>query len=105
MEHEQGTRSTGFARKHGVLIAVNAGLAAVVGVTAMAPAQPGNERARGQYAIVGGEFLGGGGENAVFILDSTNQDLIAVRWDRTRQSLAGIGYRDLSLDAQERPGR
>lgn len=93
------------AKRRWPWIAINAGLAAVIGITALAPAQPDGNRARGQYAMVGGEFLGGGGENAVYILDSTNQDLIAVRWDRTRQSLQGIGYRDLSVDAQERPGR
>ncbi len=92
-------------RRRWPLIAVNAGLAAVIGITALVPAQPGGNRARGEYAIVGGEFLGGGGENAVYILDATNQDLIAVRWDRTRGALQGIGYRDLTVDAQERPGR
>ncbi|MEO1534168.1 MAG: hypothetical protein AAFS11_01215 [Planctomycetota bacterium] len=93
------------AKRRWPLIAVNAGLAAVIGITALAPAQPDANRARGDYAIVGGEFLGGGGENAIYILDATNQDLIAVRWDRTRRALQGIGYRDLSMDAQERPGR
>ncbi len=93
------------AKRRWPLIAVNAGLAAIIGITALAPAQPNTNRARGDFAIVGGEFMGGGGENAVYILDATNQDLIAVRWDRTRQALQGIGYRDLSVDAQERPGR
>ncbi|MEL6499577.1 MAG: hypothetical protein AAF937_07040 [Planctomycetota bacterium] len=100
MSTESNTRSGRWP-----LIAINAGLAAVIGITALAPAQPDANRARGDYAIVGGEFLGGGGENAVYIVDATNQDLIAVRWDRTRQALQGIGYRDLSVDAQERPGR
>jgi hypothetical protein len=88
------------------LIAVNAGLLAVIGVTALVPAQqPAGNRARGEYAMVGGAYLGGGGGNAVYVLDSVNQDMIAVRWDRTRKALAGIGYRDLTQDAQEKPSR
>jgi hypothetical protein len=97
--------TTHKSSRRATLLAVNAGLVAVIGITALAPAQPDTNRARGEYAIVGGEYQGGGGENAVYILDATNQDLIAVRWDRSRKSLTGIGYRDLSLDAQERPGR
>lgn len=87
------------------LVAVNAGLLVVLGVATLAPAQPGAQRARGDYAMVGGEFQGGGGANAVYILDASNQELIAVSWDRNRRSLNGIGYRSLDRDAQERPGR
>jgi hypothetical protein len=87
------------------LVAVNVALLAVLGVTAVLPAQPAGNRAPGQYAMVGGEFLAGGGGNAVYILDSTNQDIVAVRWDQSRGTLAGIGYQDLSAAAQGRPGR
>lgn len=86
------------------LIALNAGLVVVLGIVTAAGAQPG-ARARGNYAMVGGEFLGGGGANAVYILDAANQELIAVKWDESRKVLDGIGYRDLSKDAQQRSGR
>ncbi len=88
----------------GPLIALNVGLLVVLGVVSIAQAQPG-ARARGNYAMVGGEYLGGGGANAVYILDAANQELIAVKWDEGRKVLDGIGYRDLSKDAQMRGGR
>lgn len=86
------------------LIAVNAALLVVLGAVSIATAQPGN-RARGDYAMVGGEILGGGGGNAVYILDASNQELIAVKWDTSRKLLEGIGFRDLNKDSQERSGR
>lgn len=88
----------------GPLIALNAGLIVVLGIVSIAKAQPG-ARARGNYAMVGGEYMGGGGANAVYILDAANQELIAVKWDESRKVLDGIGYRDLNKDAQQRSGR
>ncbi|MEM9166446.1 MAG: hypothetical protein AAGB48_05420 [Planctomycetota bacterium] len=100
----QSTRGNTPLGRRPVLL-INAALVVVLGVTSLVPAQDGAGRARGDYAMVGGEFQGGGGGNAVYILDASNQELIAVSWDRTRKSLAGIGYRDLNRDSQERPGR
>ena len=85
------------------LIAANVVLLVVLGAVSIATAQPGN-RARGDYAMVGGEILGGDG-NAVYILDASNQELIAVKWDTSRKVLDGIGFRDLNRDSQERAGR
>jgi hypothetical protein len=86
------------------LIAVNAALLVILGAVSIATAQPGN-RARGDYAMVGGEIMGGGGGNAVYILDASNQELIAVKWDTSRKVLDGIGFRDLNKDSQERSSR
>ena len=33
------------------------------------------------------------------MLDASNQELIALKWDRTRSSLDAIGFRDLVDDA------
>lgn len=101
METPQTKRARSVA---GPLIALNAGLLVVLGIVSIAQAQPG-ARARGNYAMVGGEYLGGGGANAVYILDAANQELIAVKWDESRKVLDGIGYRDLNKDAQQRGGR
>ncbi|GAB5497200.1 MAG: hypothetical protein Phyf2KO_22800 [Phycisphaerales bacterium] len=89
----------------GHLIALNAALLGVLGVVSIAVAQPQDNRARGDYAMVGGEYLGGGSGNAVYILDASNQELIAVRWDTSRKVLDGIGYRDLNNDSKQRAGR
>ncbi|HED53091.1 MAG TPA: hypothetical protein ENJ00_02685 [Phycisphaerales bacterium] len=86
------------------LVLLNVVLLGVLGAVSIAPAQPGG-RARGDYAMVGGEYLGGGGANAVYILDAANQELIAIKWDSTRNLLDGIGFRDLAQDAKERAGR
>lgn len=90
----------------GSLLTLNAALLVVLGIVSIsiAQAQPG-ARARGNYAMVGGEYMGGGGANAVYILDAANQELIAVKWDESRKVLDGIGYRDLNRDAQQRSGR
>ncbi len=88
----------------GHLIALNAALLGILGVVSVAVAQPGN-RGRGDYAMVGGEFTGGGSGNAIYILDASNEEIIAVRWDQGRKQLVGLGYRSLATDTQERRGR
>ena len=54
--------------------------------------------------MVSGRIIGGNA-NAVYIVDSSNQEMIAVRWNESSKSLDGLGYRDLSADAQTQPGR
>lgn len=84
------------------LIALNVALLAVLAVTVLGPqadAQRGQPvRARGQYTLIGGQIQGGN-TNAVYILDSTNQELVVVRWSGSNKSLDGIGYRNLAADA------
>jgi hypothetical protein len=93
-------------RRHG-LIVLNAGLLvllAAVTLASSAGAQRAGGRAPGDYTMVSGKIQGGTG-HAVFIVDVANQEMIAVRWNNGTKSLDGIGYRDLSLDAQMNPGR
>lgn len=79
-----------------VLLAV---LALVV-VTRDAGAGAGQpQRARGQYTMVGGDIVGGN-TNAIYVLDSVNQELVAIRWSESQKRLEGIGYRDLAADAR-----
>ncbi len=91
----------------GTLIAVNAGLAALLLILTLAPdgaiGQPA-QRARGEYTVVGGKIRGGPG-NAIWVVDSANQELVALRWNDARNQLEGIDYRDLNADAREQPGR
>jgi len=89
------------------LIALNLGLAAllgVVGASRMVGAQVGADRARGEYTMVSGR-TNSGGAHAVYILDSVNQEMIALRWDQSKQTMSGIGYRSLVQDGQSNPGR
>lgn len=90
-------------RRRGVhpLIALNAVLILALGYVAFSPsaaAQQGRDRARGDYTMVGGAIRGGT-SNAVYVVDSVNQELIAVRWNHSRRQLEGIGYRNLATDA------
>ena len=67
-------------------------------------AQRGGVRARGEYALVGGQIQGGNA-NAVYVIDGANQEMIALRWNESTKSLEGVGYRDLQADGQAVPGR
>jgi hypothetical protein len=65
---------------------------------------PDGARARGNYTMISGRTLAGGSD-AVYVLDGTNQELVALRWDAAKQGLAGIGYRNLSADSKAAPAR
>lgn len=95
-------------RTTGRLVALNAALLAILAIVTLAPplVASGQQatRARGRYTMVGGEIQGGN-SNAIYVLDAANQEMVALRWDDSRKTLLGIGYRDLNDDAQVRPGR
>ena len=44
-------------------------------------------------------------ESVIYIVDSTNQEILAMRWDRSRKALSGIGYRNMSVDSGRPEGR
>src|ERR1044071_9237884 len=96
-----------FQRRSG-LVVLNAGLLAVLALLTWGPAaigqnQPG-ARARGDYTMVAGKTIAGG-PAAVYIVDSANQELVALRWDQAKQQMVGMGYRNLQGDARAVPGR
>lgn len=96
-------------RPNQALIAVNLALLAVLAYMTFAPeagasAQPGNTRARGDYTMVAGE-VNFGNSSAVWIVDSANQEIVAIRWDEGRRNFEGIGYRNLGDDVNAQPGR
>ncbi len=93
------------------LVAVNAALVvALAALLLIAPrpghAQPADDRAgpaaarpRGQYTMLSGQYKGGT-SSAVYILDTSNQELVALRWDRTNKRFEPIGYRNIADDAR-----
>ena len=86
------------------LIALNAALLALLAAVVLSPAASAQKtRARGEYTMVSGEFQGAS-ENAIWILDAANQELLALRWNQSMKKLDGIGFRDLSQDA-DRAGK
>lgn len=90
------------------LIGLNAALLAVLTVVTIAGTRAGGTavagthqptRARGSYTMVSGAVQGET-THAVYILDSVNQELLALRWNRNSNRFEGIGYRNLATDAQ-----
>lgn len=89
------------------LITLNVALLAALGLavlvpTALADRQPG--RARGAYTMLNGAIQGGNSD-AIYVVDSANQEMIVLRWNDGRTTLEGIGYRNLNTDASAQPGR
>lgn len=94
--------------KHGryrSLILLNGALIGVLALVTIAPhagAQGGKRnRPKGQYTLVSGQVQGMT-ESAIFVLDSANEQLLGLKWDRSRKQLTGIGLRNLAEDAQLR---
>jgi hypothetical protein len=88
-----------------VLVAVNALLACAVLAGLLSPrasAQPGGgiNRPRGNYLMVSGHATGVSG-NLVYIVDTVNQELLALRYQRAAGRLDPLGYRSLAADSAE----
>lgn len=67
--------------------------------------RPGDLRARGDYTMVAGRTTQGGSVDTVYIVDSANQEVVAVKWDQTKKTLSGVGYRSITADARGARGR
>ncbi|MCW5756842.1 MAG: hypothetical protein KIT54_06360 [Phycisphaeraceae bacterium] len=82
------------------LVALNAGLLLALGVVMLSPGAIAQQaqRPRGEYLIVGGQMTGSP-SNAVHVIDTTNQEMITLRWDQARKAFDGLGYRNLRNDA------
>lgn len=90
------------------LLALNGALLGVLALIALGSAASGSEqpgaRARGEYTMVSGQIKFGN-SSGIWIIDAANQELVAVRWDDSRNALTGIDYRNLAADQARRPGR
>lgn len=91
-------------RQFRALIALNVLLLAVLAAVSLAPAAGAQgARARGSYTMVGGQIQGRE-EAAIYIIDATNQELVALSWDRGRNGLTPLGYRNIADDARRPVG-
>lgn len=91
------------------LVVLNVVLLAALGLVSVVPhagaqAQVPNNRARGEYTMIGAE-ISGGNANAVHVLDAANRELITLVWEPSRRSMLGVGYRDLTTDLLIDPQR
>lgn len=88
------------------LLALNGALIAALTVVTFAPIAEGQRtprRARGDYTMVAGQVQGMS-EAAIYIIDSNNAELVAVRWDQSRKQLQPVGYRNFDADARSAGG-
>lgn len=89
------------------LLGLNAALLGALAFVTFAPdaaaqrgqAPAGAGRDPGDYTMIAGQVQGQS-EDAIYIVDSINREIIAVRWDQSRKTISGIGFRDLAVDAQ-----
>ena len=92
------------------LLALNGGLLILLAALTLWPepaigdgAQPAN-RGRGAYTMVAGA-LRAGNASGVWITDSSNQEVVLVRYDHGRNTVEGMGYRSISADDRARTNR
>jgi hypothetical protein len=108
-DRNDGVGASAIRRHRKGLLAINGlllGGVAVLGLWQAAGAQPsGPARPRGEYTAVSGKSVTGGGSDMVYILDGSNREIIALKWDASKKSFVGIGYRGLELDNQVAPNR
>lgn len=60
-------------------------------------------RARGRYGMVSG-VVQNVYPGVVYIVDESNQDMVAVSWNETTRDFSGYDYRDLKGDAANNQG-
>ncbi|HVZ93581.1 MAG TPA: hypothetical protein VG797_03635 [Phycisphaerales bacterium] len=85
------------------LIALNAVAIALLALVSFTPGasaeqQPRSTRGRGDYTMVSAKIQGQQ-ESGVFIIDSSNSEMLVIKWDSGRRAITGLGYRNLTTDA------
>ena len=95
-------------RRMRALMALNGALIIVLALITFGPgsvsAQSRTPRAHGQYGIVGG-VIQGQTTAAIYVLDASNEEMVALLWDWSRRQYKAVGYRDLRRDQQGARGR
>jgi hypothetical protein len=89
------------------LIVLNAALLGALGLVALSPAaraQRGVQRTPGSYTMVSGR-ISGSTPHAVYLVDSTNQEMLTLLWNQSTRNLEVIGHRDINADTQAVTGR
>jgi hypothetical protein len=88
-----------FGAMHALVAAniVALGFLALVKLSGPAEAQA---RIRSTYAAASGR-IEGTEVHALYIVDETTQEVVAVQWDPQKKQLRGLGYRNLQADAAD----
>ncbi|UYV13142.1 MAG: hypothetical protein NCW75_02380 [Phycisphaera sp.] len=98
-------RKTALADPRVALVALNAALLLALGTITLAPSATAQQaqRPRGEYMVLGGQMTGSP-SSAVHIIDTSNQEMVTLKWNQSSTSFEGVGYRNLRLDAQGQTG-
>ena len=90
------------------LIALNSALLAVLALVSLSPAaraqRSGPQRTPGTYTMVSGRITGST-PHAVYLVDSTNQEMLTLLWNQSNHGMDVVGYRDINADTQAVTGR
>ncbi len=79
------------------LVALNALLLAILALVVFGPAALAQQRARATYTMAAGR-VSGIDQSAVYVLDTVNQELIAITYNPNTKQIDGIGYRNVAAD-------
>ena len=82
------------------LIIVNCCLLAALGAATFGPTAMAQIRPRSTYTMVGGT-VNGIVQGVVYITDETTNEVVAVSWFENQKRLVGLGYRNMTMDAQQ----
>ena len=82
------------------LLVLNAALLVLLAVVTFAPSADAQGRARGRYAMVGGGVPGSLG-SVIYVVDTVNQELIALHYDHNVKRLQGVGHRNVAADMND----
>ena len=85
------------------VIALNILFACILAAVTFAPSSDANTTATQRYIAIPG-IVNGMPMGAVYIADTTQQELVAVTYDPNNLVLKNLGYRNLASDAQTVPG-
>lgn len=102
------SRYSGLLALNGVALAALVAVSLAPGAAAQNQPRTGggsggaSARGRGDYTMVSAKIQGSL-ENAVFVIDSNNSEMLAIKWDGGRRAIVGLGHRDLAADAKK-PG-
>ena len=97
--HDQPAPGTRGAPGPGALLALNGALLALLAAVTFGPSVDAQQgRRRGDYTMVAGGVKGAN-SSAVYIVDTVNQEMMAVTYNQQSKTLDGVGYRNLAADA------
>ena len=81
------------------VIALNIALVAILSAVALVPTTEATFTAEQQYIALP-STASGVTTGIVFLMNTTQRELVAISWDHNKNSIVTLGYRNLSADAQ-----